>query len=120
VFVHSDVGLHNLGLDRETWAIHGIFDFDGAAIDDRHWDFRHLCWAPDDLATLARAMDAYAGATGANLDRDRILLYNAATAFTYLAYRRGVDPDVRWCGRTLAEDLEWTRWALDNLERSAT
>lgn len=115
VLVHTDVGLHNLALDRETWAIHGIFDFDGAAIADRHWDLRHLCWPHDELATLHHAVEAYGDASGVALDRDRVLLYNAATAFTYLAFRRGVAPEARWCGRTLAEDLAWTRWALGNV-----
>jgi aminoglycoside phosphotransferase len=115
VLVHTDVGLHNLALDPDTWAIHGIFDFAGAAIADRHWDLRHLCWPHDELATLHHAIEAYADATGIALDHDRVLLYNAATAFTYLAFRHGVAPEVRWCGRTLAEDLAWTRWALGNV-----
>jgi aminoglycoside phosphotransferase (APT) family kinase protein len=115
VLVHTDVGLHNLVVDPRTWAVRGIFDFEGAAIADRHWDFRHLCWTHDRLATLDHAIAAYASGTRVELDRDRILLYNAATAFTYLAFRRGVPPAVRWCGRTLAEDLGWTRWALTNV-----
>jgi aminoglycoside phosphotransferase len=117
VLVHTDVGLHNLALDRDSWAIHGIFDFGEAALGDRHWDLRHLCWPHDRLATLHHTIDAYEAATGVALDRDRALLYNAATAFSYLAFRRGVAPEARWCGRTLAEDLAWTRWALANVSR---
>jgi aminoglycoside phosphotransferase len=120
VLVHTDVGLHNLALDRDTWAIRGIFDFGEAALADRHWDLRHLCWAQDQLATLDHALEAYRDATSITLDRDRILLYNAATAFTYLASRHGISPETRWCGRTLDKDLGWTRWALANVARIDT
>jgi hypothetical protein len=32
-----------------------------------------------------------------------------------LAFRRGVPPDARSCGRTLAEDLQWVHRALARL-----
>jgi hypothetical protein len=49
------------------------------------------------------------------LDRDRIRLYNAACAVSFLAYRNGVSADEKSCGRTLAEDLAWVRGSLDRL-----
>jgi hypothetical protein len=46
------------------------------------------------------------------LELDRVFLYNAACALGFLAERRGRGADERSCGRTLAEDLRWTRHAL--------
>ena len=43
----------------------------------------------------------------------------AACAASFLASRRGVPADERWCGRTLAEDLSWVRNALDHVALSA-
>src|SRR6185503_9316415 len=40
--VHADVGFHNLGIDDDTHAVHGLFDYDDAAWADRHHDFRYL------------------------------------------------------------------------------
>ena len=42
----------------------------------------------------------------------RASCFNAAMAVTYLAFRQGIAPDQYWCGRTLAEDLRWTRTAI--------
>jgi len=42
----------------------------------------------------------------------RILLYNAACAFSFLAHRAGTAQDAVCCGRTLAQDLAWTRQAV--------
>jgi len=49
------------------------------------------------------------------IDRSRVRLYNAACAISFLAFRRGVPPDARSCGRTLAEDLRWVRFALSSI-----
>jgi hypothetical protein len=40
------------------------------------------------------------------------LLYNAACAVTFLAFRADREPEERWCGRTLAEDLHWSKLAI--------
>ena len=40
VLVHTDVGFHNLGIDPESYAVHGLFDYEGAAWAGRHHDFR--------------------------------------------------------------------------------
>lgn len=48
------------------------------------------------------------------ISKQRILLYNAISAITFLAYRNGIENDTRWCGRTYDEDIP--NW-LDQLER---
>jgi aminoglycoside phosphotransferase (APT) family kinase protein len=115
--VHGDVGLHNLVFDRSGRELLGIFDFAEAAWADRHWDLRHLAWQGRAAATLEAAMASYGVAGGAALSRGRVVLYNAATAFSYLAFRDGIEAEREWCGRTLAGDLAWTRAALAELER---
>jgi aminoglycoside phosphotransferase (APT) family kinase protein len=109
--VHADIGLHNLALDPDTLAVQGIFDFDGAAWADRHHDFRYLLdfGRPE---ALEAALAVYEPVVGVSLSRNRLALYNAVCAFSYLAYRLGTPPSERSCGRTLAEDLDWTRRAL--------
>jgi aminoglycoside phosphotransferase (APT) family kinase protein len=115
VLVHGDVGLHNLALDPETDSVNGIFDYDGAAWADRHHDFRYLLFDAGREDMLDAALGVYEPATGRSLDRDRIRLYNAACAITFLAFRSGTPPDEKSCGRTLAEDLQWVRTALSKL-----
>ena len=112
VLVHGDVGLHNLALDPETDAVTGIFDYDGAAWADRHHDFRYLLFDVGREDMLDAALGVYEPAIGRTLDRDRIRLYNAACAISYLAFRSGTPPEQKSCGRTLAEDLRWVRTAL--------
>lgn len=115
VLVHGDLGLHNLAVDPATDEVRGVFDYVGASFSDRHHDFRYLIFdhARDDA--LEAALEAYEPALGRRLRRDRIRLYNAACAIGFLAFRRGVPPDQRSCGRTLAEDLQWVRGALARL-----
>jgi hypothetical protein len=74
--------------------VRGVFDYDSAAWADRHHDFRYLVFSFE------------------REDRRRIWLYNAACAASFLAFRRGVPPERKWCGRTLDEDLRWVRRAL--------
>jgi aminoglycoside phosphotransferase (APT) family kinase protein len=120
VLVHGDLGFHNIALVPGTDAVAGVFDYDGAAWADRHQDFRYLVF-PDgtDEAELDGALDAYEPLPGVRLDRERIRLGNAACAIGFLAYRQGTPPDVRSCGRTLAEDLAWVRGALRGLDTMA-
>jgi aminoglycoside phosphotransferase (APT) family kinase protein len=111
VLAHTDVGLHNLALDPETLAVRGIFDFSDAAWADRHYDFRYLLdFGRPELLAAARA--AYEPAVGVSLSYSRIVLYNAVSAFSYLAHRLGTPPDERPAGRTLAEDVDWRRRVL--------
>jgi Ser/Thr protein kinase RdoA (MazF antagonist) len=110
--VHNDVGFHNLALDPITYAVRGIFDYEGAAWGDRHHDFRYLLFEAGHAEMLEAALAVYEPAVGRTLSRERIRLYNAAAAASFLAYRDGIPPDRRWCGRTLAEDLAWVEYAL--------
>ena len=66
---------------------------------------------------LEAALAVYQPALGRTLSRDRIWLYNAVCAASFLASRRGVPAEERWCGRTLAEDLRWVRDALTQASR---
>ncbi len=50
---------------------------------------------------------------GVRISRARVILYNAACALSFLGHRAGTRPEERCCGRTLAEDLAWTRHAVD-------
>jgi phosphotransferase family enzyme len=113
--VHADLGLHNLAIDATTKEVRGVFDYDGAAWADRHHDFRYLALSLPGEPVLEAALAVYEPAVGRRLDRDRIWLYNAACAASFLASRRGVPADERWCGRTLAEDLGWVRDALSHV-----
>jgi hypothetical protein len=113
--VHGDVGFHNLALDPLSDAVNGIFDYDGAAWADRHHDFRYLLFDVDREDMLNSALEVYEPATGHRINRDRVRLYNAACAIGFLAFRMGVPPDQRSCGRTLAEDLRWVRTVLAKL-----
>jgi aminoglycoside phosphotransferase (APT) family kinase protein len=112
VLVHTDVGFHNLAIDFRSRTINGIFDYEGAAWADRHHDFRYLVLDVGRYELLEGATSAYEPITGRAIRRDRVLLYNAACAVTFLAYRAGTQPEDRWCGRTLAEDLRWSTQAI--------
>ena len=110
--VHADVGFHNLAIDDQSCTVQGIFDYEGAAWADRHHDFRYLVFASDRHEMLEAACAVYEPVVGRAIRRDRVFLYNAACAVTFLAYRAGHAPEERWCGRTLAEDLQWSREAI--------
>lgn len=112
VLVHADVAFHNLAIDSESRTVRGIFDYDGAAWADRHHDFRYLVFDFDRYELLEAARAVYEPAVGRPIRRDRALLYNAACAVTFLAYRAGHAPEERWCGRTLVEDLAWSTGAI--------
>lgn len=114
VLTHGDLGLHNLALAPDG-SVAGIFDYDDAALADRHADFRYLMFDTTDDTLLQAAIAAYRAAGGPALDPARIALFNAAAAIGFLADRRGSGPDDRPAGRTLAEDLAWTRLALARL-----
>ncbi len=115
VLVHSDLGLHNLAFAPDD-AVAGIFDYADAAFADRHHDFRYLLFDTTDDTLLTSAIAAYRTAGGAPIDRQRVALFNAAAAIGFLAFRRGTGPDDRPAGRTLAEDLAWTRLAIERLD----
>jgi len=112
VLVHGDVGFHNLVIDPISHTVRGIFDYDSAAWADRHHDFRYLMFEQDRFDLLEAALSVYEPAVGRPISRERVLLYNAACAISFLADRAGTRPDDRPCGRTLAEDLRWTTYAI--------
>jgi aminoglycoside phosphotransferase (APT) family kinase protein len=112
VLVHGDVGFHNLGIDLATHTVHGIFDYGDPAFADRHHDFRYLIFDNDRLDLLEAARAVYEPIAGRAIDTGRVLVYNAACAITFLAYRDGTRPEDDSCGRTLAQDLRWTRHAI--------
>lgn len=115
VLIHGDLGLHNMAFDEASGEVRGLFDYDSAAWADRHYDFRYLEFDLGRSHLMDAAVEAYQAITGMEIDRGRVNLLNAASAICYLAYRRGVDPLERWCGRTLAEDLAWVRWSMGRL-----
>lgn len=112
VLTHTDVGLHNLAFDPRTFAVVGIFDYDGATWADRHHDFRYLPFAKHCSTLLDAALAFYEPTVSIALSKQRIYLYNAVCAFSYLAYRLGTAPEEKSCGRTLTEDLDWCCWAI--------
>jgi hypothetical protein len=111
--VHTDVGFHNLAIDAGTRTARGIFDYEAAAWADRHHDFRYLVFAFDGNEVLDAAITTYQQVIERPIRRDRVLLYNAACAISFLAYRARTQAADRWCGRTLLEDLQWTRHAIN-------
>ena len=112
VLVHTDLGLHNIAIDPDSLTVHGIFDWEAACWSDRHLDFRHLVLNATRHPLFDAAAAVYAERTGISVSRDRVYLHNAAMAVSYLAFRHGIAPEENWCGRTLAEDLHWTRTAI--------
>jgi phosphotransferase family enzyme len=112
VLAHTDVGLHNLAIDPDSYDVRGVFDYEGAAWADRHHDFRYLVLDAERYELLDSAGAVYERATGHSIDRERVLLYNAVCALSFLAFRAGHRPDERWCGRTLDEDLRWSKLAI--------
>ena len=112
VLVHTDIGFHNLVFVRETLTLRGIFDYDGAAWADRHHDFRYLIFDFERPEMLEAALAVYEPIVKTQLSRQRIWLYNATCAISYLAYRLGTRPEEKSCGRTLAEDINWTHQAI--------
>jgi aminoglycoside phosphotransferase (APT) family kinase protein len=118
VLVHADLGLHNIAFDPESYAVHGVFDYDGAAWADRHHDFRYLLFDFERDEMLDGAAGVYEAEVGRRISRERVILYNAACAASFLALRDGVPAEERSCGRTLAEDLGWVRAALARVPTS--
>jgi DNA-binding CsgD family transcriptional regulator/aminoglycoside phosphotransferase (APT) family kinase protein len=116
VLCQGDPTFQNMAFSEEL-NINGIFDFYTATACEPEWDMRYLWF--EDTAQAAELRDlgiaTYAELSGYQPDRERVLLYNAISAIAYLAFRKGIDANTLWCGRTLAGDLAWTRAALDKL-----
>lgn len=112
VLAHTDFGFHNMVVTPDG-AVAGVFDYDEATCTDRHYDFRYLLLDDKDDTLLATAIETYEAAGGRPIDLDRVRLLNAASAVAFLAFRGNAGPDEKPAGRTLAEDLRWTRMALE-------
>jgi aminoglycoside phosphotransferase (APT) family kinase protein len=114
VLTHCDLGFHNIAFDPATLEVRGVFDYEGAAFSDRHFDFKNLLvhGADDVEPVLDAAAYVYEDLTGVTVDLDRVRLFNAIEAIGFLAYRFGHAPEEEWCGRTLAQDLAWADRAL--------
>jgi aminoglycoside phosphotransferase (APT) family kinase protein len=115
VLAHTDLGLHNIVFAGDSLQPCGLIDFESAAYVDRHYDFRYLIFDFADATLLTAACHTYETITGRRLLPARIQLYNAVSACCYLAYRVGIAPETRWCGRTLVEDLVWTSIAVERV-----
>ena len=105
VLTHGDVGLHNMALDPETGRLLGLFDFEEAALDDRHADLYGLHSYGD--AFVEQALDAYAAAAGVRPSARRAALYHLLGAFEALAGALATG-DPEWVARR----LRWVRGAL--------
>jgi len=118
VLCHGDFGFHNFAFDAVDFSVKGIFDFDSASFNDPHWDLRYMVFGPTPFhyQLLDLGIETYDGCSGRTISRDRVLLYNAISAITFLAYRRGISAETVWCGRNLEEDLAWTRLAISKLD----
>lgn len=110
VLVHTDLGFHNLVIADDR--VIGVFDYGGAAWADYHHDFRYLLFDQGREELLQAAAKVYTEMTGREVSLARAALYNAACAITFLACRDGYSALEKPCGRTLEQDLHWTRYAL--------
>lgn len=114
VLAHTDFGFHNMVVSPDG-AVIGVFDYDEASLTDRHYDFRYLLLDDKDDTLLVTAIEAYEAAGGMAIDTTRVCLLNAASAIGFLAWRGTADPEAKPAGRTLAEDLRWTRMAIERV-----
>ena len=110
--VHTDLGLHNIAVDPATLTVCGLFDYECAAWADGHHDFRYFVFDYGRYELLDAAIAVYEATLNRRIDRRRVFLYNAACALTYLADRAGTGPEDRPCGRTLVEDVQWSKQAI--------
>jgi aminoglycoside phosphotransferase (APT) family kinase protein len=110
--VHGDLGSHNFGFD-DAGGVTGLFDFEEAAAGDRHRDFRYLPSYGEPAFPLALA--AYATRTGFVPSLERVCLYHAATALSYLAWRADDPADHdRRSGRDGEQALAWADLAVSS------
>jgi aminoglycoside phosphotransferase (APT) family kinase protein len=105
MLTHGDMGLHNIAIDPVAGRLVGMFDFEEAALDDRHADFYGLHSFGDAFTELA--LDAYATASGVRPSVRRAALHHLLGAFEALAGTLATgDPD--WVARR----LRWVRGAV--------
>jgi aminoglycoside phosphotransferase (APT) family kinase protein len=110
VLVHGDLASQNVAFAPETSEVLGLYDFADMACVDRHWDFKYIHSYP---AVFQYALlDAYQRDTGRTRDVQRITLYHALAALSFLAWRVE-DPKAhdRLSGRDKAGAYRWVRQA---------
>lgn len=105
VLTHGDPWAGNFAVDLRSGALNGLFDFEDAALDDRHADLRYVHSFGDDFAE--RVIDAYARAAGVRLSPARVAGYHLLAAFEALAeaIQAGAPGQV-------ARETRWVRHAL--------
>jgi aminoglycoside phosphotransferase (APT) family kinase protein len=105
VLIHGDPCAANLAIDPRTGRLIGLFDFEYAAVDDRHDDFYALHSFGDAFAEWV--LDAYAAASGVRPSIRRAALYHVLAAFDALSGALATgDAD------KVANQLRWVRGAL--------
>lgn len=106
------VGFRNLGIDSEShtvpWTLRLRRRGMGRSVTTTSFisssaGIARMCWMPPCRSTSR---------SSGTIRRERVLLYNAACAITFLAFRLGTHPEQRWCGRTLEQDPRWSRTRL--------
>ncbi len=117
VLCHGDFSFYNLVFEGPDHRINGVFDFADACYNERAWDLHLLVYGDSDqhYALLDESIQRYRDVSGQQIKRDRVLLYNAIIALTFMASRKGVPDDETWCGRTYEQDIAWTTRALSKL-----
>jgi aminoglycoside phosphotransferase (APT) family kinase protein len=105
VLIHGDACAANLAIDPGTGRLVGMFDFEYAALTDRHEDFYSLHSFGDAFAE--RVLDAYAAASGVRPSIRRAALHHVYAALYALSGALATgDPD------KVANQLRWVRGAL--------
>ena len=105
MLTHGDPGLHNRAIDIETGRLLGLFDFEEAALDDRHADLFGLHSYGD--AFVGWALDAYAAASGVRPSVQRAALHHLLGVFEALTGALAAGD-----AAMVARRLRWVRGAL--------
>jgi aminoglycoside phosphotransferase (APT) family kinase protein len=105
VLIHGDPCAANLVIDPEAGRLVGMFDFEYAALADRHEDFYSLHSFGD--AFTERALDAYATASGVRPSIRWAALHHVYAAFHALAGALATDDPAK-----VANQLRWVQGAL--------
>ena len=104
VIALGDIQMHNMGVDGETGALFGVFDFDEAAVAHRLEDFKYL---PSFGVAFTRvALEAYSTAGGPPVDFDGVGRFHVLSALEHFTFVEDTSP--RW-----TEIIEWGHAALE-------
>jgi aminoglycoside phosphotransferase (APT) family kinase protein len=104
VIALGDIQMHNMGVDRATGVLVGLFDFDSAAVAHRLEDFKYL--PSFGLAFTRVTLEAYSVAGGPPLGLDGVGRFHLLSALEHFTFVDDTSP--RW-----AEVIEWSHAALD-------